>query len=878
MKKLVLIDGHALVHRAFHALPPLATSSGVPTNAVFGFMSVLIKMIKDVQPEYIAAAFDLAGPTFRHEEFAEYKSHRVKAPDELHAQVPYIKELLAAFGIPIFEKAGFEADDVIGALSEQAKEHKNLQTIIMTGDLDTLQLVEGKKVVVWTLRKGVTDTVTYDESEVEKRYGLSPEQLIDFKGLKGDPSDNIPGVPGIGEKTASALIKEFGSLDDLYRALEKKGKKPKILTEKLSQKLIDNKDQAFFSKKLATIIRDVDIHFSLDEAQWRSHLDRSGLEGMLKDLALYSTVKRLAEIEEAGAQTKSPAAPATLFEASVPSTLVADEREILAHLTALKKAREIVFDITQEVIVVAAISENAIAFSEMAAGDKAIGAGLAEILTDPDIGKLVHDTKAIVRWGLKRGWMPTGFVFDVKLAAYVLNSDTRDYALERLYFAEFNQDVSGGFSARADHLAKLAQRYRERLKNLHTASVLTDIELPLSPVLARMEAIGILVDDKIATGLGAKVAAEISILETQIHGMAGSAFNINSPQQLSGILFDTLGLRGKVKKTGKGAKSTAAGELEKLVDEHPIVALILKYRELQKLKTTYIDPLPSLIDPADHRIHTTYNQTGATTGRLSSQDPNLQNIPIRTELGQEFRKAFIARPGWKLVSCDYSQLELRIAAHISGDKEMTEAFRRGEDIHTRTAADVFRVKPELVTKEMRRQAKVLNFGVLYGMGILGFQRAAGVGRDEARLFIQNYMHEFAGLARYMEDTKALARRQGWVETVFGRRRLLPDIHSTMPAVQAAAERMAINMPVQGTSADLIKLAMIEIQKLIDAAYAGQAAMLLQVHDELLFEVKQDMVAEITPKIVEIMQSVREFKVPIVVDAKIGANWAEMEKL
>jgi len=896
MKKLVLIDSNALVHRAFHALPPtLNTSTGVPTNAIFGFMSVMIKMIKDLKPDYIVATFDLPGATFRHEEFAEYKSHRVKAPDELYLQIPYIKEILTKFGIPIFEKAGFEADDLIGALAEQAKTVDDLQVIIMTGDLDTLQLVEGDKVVVFTLRKGVTDTVTYNEKEVKARYGLEPSQLIDFKGLKGDPSDNIPGVPGIGDKTASMLIGTFGSLENLYKNIEDiKDKKSKIknkeLSEKLIQKLIDNKDQAFFSKHLATIIRDVDIDFDLGKTEWRKHLDKLALEKLLKDLALYNIVKRLGEING------STSEPASLFDApkdDIKTVFAGSADEVGKILHQLESADEVVLDIHLGIVLLRFSDKDGIVssqgFPETILKDGNVLTQFGKIISNPNIKKIGHDIKMIYRWALEKGITPAGFVFDTKLAAYLLNSEVKDFLLERLFFLEFGRDMGPEPLKRLGYIDMLKEHYEMKLREFDLTKVLNDIELPLSPILALMERAGIKIDVKGLEKLSIIITKELNNLEEKISKMAGGKFNINSPKQLSVVLFDPapagLDLKGKVRKTGKGALSTAHGELEKLAEEHPIINLILKYRELQKLKTTYIEPFPTLID-SEGRVHTTYNQTGTTTGRLSSQDPNLQNIPVRTEIGQEFRKAFIAEKDFVLLSCDYSQLDLRVAAHLSGDPDMTDAFKRGEDIHTRTAANVFGVDASAVTQEMRRQAKTLNFGVLYGMGLLGFQRASGVSRAEAKIFIDNYNKEFSGLARFMEETKQKARKDGYVSTLFGRRRPIPDILSTMPMLRASAERMAINMPVQGTSADLIKIAMINVQKLIDEKYfndpstgSGQAVrMLLQVHDELLFEVRRDLVEKVSKEIKEIMESAHHFNVPIIVDAKCGDNWSEMEEI
>ena len=875
MKKLVLIDSNALVHRAFHALPPtLNSATGVPTNAIFGFMAVMIRMIKDLNPDYIVATFDLPGATFRHEEFAEYKSHRVKAPDELYLQIPYIKEILTKFGVPIFEKAGFEADDLIGALAEQAKTEKDLQVIIMTGDLDTLQLVEGDKVVIFTLRKGMTDTMIYDEKGVVARYGLNPNQLIDYRGLKGDPSDNIPGVPGIGDVTASALIKQFSSLEKLYEALEKKGKLPKFLTPKLVERLTANKDQAFFSKHLSTIIRDVDIDFDLKKTEWREHLDKPALEKSLKDLALYGIVKRLGEIDYIE--------PASLFDVSsesktsvdgIKTTLLNSASEVESYI----EAKPLYIDINQGMVLFGHDTKRAYGFSETLLEEATFLARFSQILIDPLISKIGHDVKAISRWALEKGIKPAGFTFDTKLAAYLLNLDVKDFLLERLFFLEFEKDLDPEPLKRPVYIAMLKERYESKLKKFELTKVLNNIELPLSPVLARMERAGIKVDAKMLGRLSVMVSKEIEGLEKQIAELAGGEFNINSPKQLSVVLFEKLELKSKVRKTGKGAFSTAHSELEKLAHEHPIIELILKYRELQKLKTTYLEPFPALLDSTG-RVHTTYNQIGAATGRLSSQDPNLQNIPTKTEVGQEFRKAFIAEKDFVLLSCDYSQLELRIAAHLSGDKEMSDAFKRGEDIHTRTASRVFGVEPSAVTKAMRNQAKTLNFGVLYGMGVQGFQRTSKVSRDEARAFIDSYMKEFSGLAKYLEEVRQQARKNGYVATFFGRRRLIPDILSTMPMLRAGAERMAINLPIQGTEADLIKMAMITIQKHLDEKYGDDVRMLLQVHDELLFEVKKDMVEKVSKEIKEIMESAHKFDVPIVVDAKSGDNWAEMRSL
>ncbi len=728
MKKLILIDGNALVHRAFHALPPLTSPSGKMTNAVFGFSSILLKAIKDIKPEYIVATFDLAGPTFRHEQFEGYKAKRVKAPQELYDQIPMVKRVVDALGIPIFEMEGYEADDLIGSIATLAKKEPGVQVVIATGDMDTLQLVDKEKVVVFTLRKGFNDTVVYDEKAVFERYGLKPEQLADYRGLKGDPSDNIPGVPGIGEKTGLTLIKEYGNLDNLYKNIDK-------IEGKLGERLKENKDQAFFSKQLSEIVCDLDVDFTLARAKWRDHVDIKKLEGLFAEFGFKSLGKRLEGID---------------------------------------------------------------------LGKQGSLLGLEETPPEPE--------------------------------------------------------------------KTLEEQYTELgMKDLYEK-----IERPLTPALHDMERWGIKIDLSMLKKLLESTTKELEKLEKQIYKIAGQEFNINSPSQLATILYDTLGITGRVRKTAGGARSTAAPELEKLRDGNPIIDLILQYRELQKLKTTYIEPFPALVKE-DGRIHTTYDQMGSATGRLASRDPNLQNIPIRTAIGQEFRKAFIAEQGYELVSLDYSQIDLRMVAHIAHDKKMIEAFQKGEDIHTRTASEVFEVKPDQVTKDMRRQAKVLNFGVLYGMGSMGVARAAGVSRDEGKHFIQKYFAEFSGVAEYVEKTKELAHRQGYVETIFGRKRTIPEIQSTMPQVQAAGERMAVNMPIQGAAADLIKLAMIEIFKYLQVnAKPEEARMLLQIHDELVFEIREDMIKKLTPHLKEIMETVHTFDVPIVVDVKAGKNWQDMQ--
>ncbi|MBI2063165.1 MAG: DNA polymerase I [Candidatus Yanofskybacteria bacterium] len=847
MKKLILIDGNALVHRAFHALPPLTSPTGIVTNAVFGFTSILLKTIKDIKPDYIAATFDLKGPTFRHEKFAEYKIHREKAPQELYNQIPLVKEVVSAFGIPIYEKEGYEADDLIGSLVFKAKVEKDLQVIIATGDLDALQLVDNKKVVVFTLRKGVSDTVVYDEEAVAARYGLRPDQLNDYKGLKGDPSDNIPGVPGVGEKTASELTKRFGNLGSLYQFLESpKSKVQKAetekseISEKLTEKLLSNKDQAFFSKQLATMVTDLDVDFSFEKADWRKNLDLQKIEKTFRDLGFSSLLKRLPEVN------------------------LEPEQNITAlDVLRASDVAKLEFDPDKNNIYVI---------------DSNDGNTIKKVFASNEATLTGHDLKGFFKFAIGQGKHIKNRVFDTEIAAYLLNPDTKDYDFTKIYYAEFNEMPGESVSQKPALIWKLKKQLWEKLKSANLVKVFEDIEMPLIPVLAEMELWGIKIDVKNIARLLKSATGVQAQLEKKIYKLAGGEFNINSPQQLGEILFSKLGIKGRVRKTGKGALSTAAPELEKIRGEHQIIDLILQYRELQKLKTTYIEPFPQLIDSKDGRLHTTYNQTGTGTGRLSSENPNLQNIPVKTELGREFRKAFIAQDGYQLISLDYSQLELRIVAHIAKDQKMIDVFRRGEDIHVATAAEIFEVKPDQVTKEMRRQAKTLNFGIIYGMGPLGFARAAGVSTLRAREFITKYFADFSGVARYMEEMKAKAHRDGYVETIFGRRRQLPDIHSTMPQMQSQAERAAINHPVQGTAADLMKMAMINISNFIHKNLDdSQARLLLQVHDELVFEVKSDLTKKLFPEFKHIMESVHHLDVPLIVDVKCGQNWQEMNK-
>lgn len=874
MKKLILIDSNALVHRAFHALPPLSSPSGQPTNAIYGFTSVLLKMISDLKPDYMVATFDLAGPTFRHQEYEDYKAHRVKAPDELYAQIPGVKRMLTALGIPILEHEGFEADDIIGTISAQTRELPDVQTVIVTGDLDTLQLVHGKKTTVFTLRKGMTDTVTYDEDAVRERYGIAPSQVPDLKGLKGDPSDNIPGVSGIGEKTAMSLISTYGSVEALYEELEKPefvAGKHSGVSEKLRAKLLEQKDMALFSKKLATIILDVPVTFDIEAADWHTHVNTAELDSLCQEFGFFSLLKRINST--LGPAVKSAAAQTLDLDGTAGAT-----SPVTATAVSASKLPD-----GPEAVIHGIFNEGAIGEILVTTdGDEVYSVQsptpdmVADILLryETVIG---HDLKPLIKQLADPAVMTGRKLFDTRIAAWLSNPEQREYDLDRVFYELAGQTLPEGPAAAPGAVWKLKQLLSDRLKTQDLLRVFGELEMPLLPVLASMERAGIQVNTKHIDTLLTSASAQVASLESQIYKHAGGQFNINSPSQLGDILFNTLGLRGKVRRTGGGALSTAAAELEKLRDEHPIIELILQYRELNKLKTTYIEPFPSLVGP-DGRIHTTYNQTGAATGRLSSTDPNLQNIPTRTELGQQFRASFVAPKGFQLLSLDYSQLELRIVAHIAHDATMSEAFRNGEDIHTRTASEIFGVAPAQVTKDMRRQAKVLNFGIIYGMGVLGFARAAGVNRDTAKKFIDEYFARFPGIAAYMERTKQEAFDNGYVSTLMGRRRPLNDIRSRIPQLAAQAERMAINHPIQGTGADIMKSAMIAVDTYLRKDAPEHTRMLLQVHDELVLEVPEGALPTIAHRLAAIMEGVSRLDVPLIVDAKAGINWSDMHAI
>ncbi len=816
-KRLIVLDTHAILHRAYHALPEFSSSKGEPTGALYGLISMLVKLIVELKPDYIVAAFDLPEPTFRHIAFKEYKAQRMKADDALVAQIIRSREVLDALGVVRYECSGFEADDVIGTIVEETKNIKDVDVIIASGDMDTLQLVDDSRVQAYTLRKGLTDTILYDAQKVITRYGFGPEQIADFKGLRGDPSDNIPGVKGIGEKTATTLIMEFGSLDNVYAILKKNPEKLVAAGIKpgMMQKLTEQEAQAMFSKELAIIRRDAPIQFLLPPP-WKEHVDIKRVLDMLQQYEFRSLIPRIKSAVGGGVETGVP-------------------------------------------------QEKILGTPVLAAGESN---GPDNFLQDSSLGAQEKDGSLFAEIEQVD---PEEFE-KIALAVWVIDSNVTQPTLDDIYRI-----------GKADTFEEAKKNILKEIHERDLTFVYEKIELPLSPVLRGMEKTGIKIDKDFLKDLSKKYRTELDAISARIFDAAGTVFNINSPKQLGDILFDTMGLGVKnQKKTAGGARSTKESELEKLRDQHPIIGEVLNYRELQKLLSTYIDVIPGLVDSED-RLHTTYVQEGSTTGRLASHDPNLQNIPIKTELGRAIRHSFIAGEGMVLVSFDYSQIELRIAAFLSEDPTLVDTFKTGRDVHTEVAMRVFGVESKDVTYEQRRRAKIINFGILYGMGVSALKDSLGTSRSDAQEFYNQYFEAFPRLAQYLDETKSDAARRGYTETFFGRRRYFLGITSSIPYVRASAERMAINAPIQGTSADLIKLAMVEIAHWIQKEKLGDSVrMLLQVHDELVFEIKEANVEVCAKRIKEIMEnnlSDKERKgIPFKAEGKRGTNWGDMQAL
>src|SRR3989344_1087485 len=775
-KTLVLLDVHAILHRAYHALPEFESSKGEPTGALYGLCTMIIKLVKDLKPDYIIACYDLPEPTIRHEVYGEYKAGRKKIEDNLVQQLERSKDVFKAMNVPMYSSPGFEADDMLGTIVKSLEDNPEIDIVIASGDMDTMQLINDDRVRVYTLKKGIKDTIIYNEKAVLERWGFGPKFLTDYKGLRGDPPDNIVGIAGIGEKTAEELIQKFGSIEDIYKKLKKD--EEVFLKAGIKKRIVEllkaGEEEALFSKMLATIRTDAPIHFVLPEKVWREDIDMKKVESLFVQFEFRTLAQKFAE-------------SLSLTMSEKPTTDASPED-----------------------------------------------------------------------------------IFETGLLLWVVDSNKTSPTLDDIL----------SFT-RTETLVDARKSLEKTITEQSLGFVVEKVEKPLIPIIKSMKEVGIKIDTERLNKLSKKYHTELVSLEKKIWKIVGEEFNISSPKQLGEMLFVKMGLKAKnQKKTASGGFSTKESELEKLKDEHPVAGLVLEYRELSKLLCTYIDTIPGQVDE-NNRLHSDFLQAGSATGRMASMNPNLQNIPNKTLLGREIRKSFIAEKGWKLVSFDYSQIELRIAAFLSGDKKLIQIFKTGQDVHTAVASEVFGVPPESVNKEMRIKAKTINFGVMYGMGVTALQKNIGTDRAEAQAFLDGYFNKFFGLAQYLEDVKRQTAKNGYTETFFGRRRYFPEINSKLPFIRASAERMAINARIQGTGADITKLAMIEIDKFLESKnLKNDVNLLLQVHDELVYEVKESIVDSVVPEIKKIMENIIDPKkiegIVCVANASVGDNWVEME--
>ena len=900
----MLIDGNNLVHRAFHALPPLTVRrTGELVNAVYGFSSMLLKVLADQKPTHYAVAFDKKGPTFRHDMFEDYKANRPSTPDELVGQLGRTRELVKDFNIPVYELDGFEADDMLGALSHQAAE-QGIETVILTGDADAMQLVGPHVRVLYPKTMG--EAVLMDGEGVKEKYGVPPELIADFKALKGDPSDNIPGVKGIGEKTAAKLILQFGGIEEIYNHISE------VTPPRIQDLLRQSEAIARQSKALATI--DVKAPVTLDlEACRIGNFDREKVVALFRDLEFFKLIERLPQAQTGaqGTLMEAPTAPTPLVEEKKEYRTVTTRGELETLAARLNGMKNFAFDVvagagnpmTAQLVGISLSPAAGEAYyiplthAGLEAGPQLapdeVKHALSPVFESLKIEKSAHNTNFATSLLHEYGIDSRNVSFDTMLAAHLLGEQSlelKSLALGRLgvelpvlptgsgakqtpvsHLAV--QAVSDYACACADAISRLAVTLTAELEKQGLFSLFEDVEMPLVPVLVRMQRNGVLLDSQLLEDMSSRLGDRLTALESEIYGLAACKFNINSPKQLGEILFEKLQIPTEQKK--RGSWSTEASILEVLRKDYPIVDYILEYRQLNKLKSTYIDALPGLVNPRTGRVHTSFNQMRTATGRLSSSDPNLQNIPVRGDLGREIRGAFIAPPGSVLLSGDYSQIDLRALAHLSQDALLLSTFERGEDIHTATAAQLFGVDSKAVTADMRRLAKTVNFGVIYGMSGYGLEQATEFSREEAERFIAAYFDKYPGVRRYLDDTKMEARRQGYVQTVLGRRRYIPEINSANRMIREAAERMAINMPVQGTSADIIKVAMLNLEEEMDFRKLT-SKLILQVHDELIFEVPEGEVAVMQEIVPRLMGCAIQLSVPVKVDVKIGCTWGQME--
>lgn len=894
---LLLIDGHALLYRAFHALPPLKTKNGIPTNAIYGFITTLLKAMEDISPKYCAVAFDLSGPTFRHQAYEGYKANRAAAPDELRPQIPYAYKVVEALNIPIFTKEGFEADDVIGTLSRQAKE-KKVPVVIVTGDRDSFQLVNDST-FVYTMKRTIADTMLYDAAAIKERMGVTPEQVPHFKALAGDSSDEIPGVSGIGEKTAVAILSQVKTIDDLYDKL--KAGDNLGLTPRIRQKLIDGEADARQSLDLATIHDTVPIELSLADCSIHEY-NPEEVKTVFTELELFSLIKRLGTIMGNGTSQELTSETPRDWQYKKLTT----KEDITAVANELAQLPAIAVDTETDGLGGPAIGLSLSGTPKVGYYIPLIPEHDAELeqatiielvkplLEDRKVGKIGHNLKYDIAVFDKLGITLTPVAFDTMIAAYIIHAHFRTFDFDSVCQREFGytpiplttllgEKKKGDIrEADGDKVAEYAAEdaiftyrlYEHFSQQLEATPAMTElatkIDFPLIPTLYAMEKRGVCLNNEKLASLEKEVEKELGELVKNIEQYASGPINVNSPAQLQKLLFEELNLAQEGMKKTQNGISTAASELEKLLGTHPVIELIMRYRELAKLQGTYITTLPKLADQTG-RIHTQFSQTTAATGRLSSSDPNLQNIPVRTKLGTEIRKAFVAPEGYELLSLDYSQIELRIIAHLSQDPALIQVFKDGRDIH------------DEVAKRMgvdRRAAKAINFGILYGLSAYGLAQGLKIEQKVAREYIDTYFASYPKLALYLQETREQIKNQGYVETLFGRRREIPEINASNAVVRAAAERMAINAPAQGTAADIMKLAMIQAHDWIEENYATSAErpyLILQVHDELLLECPHDLSQTVAKSIKTIMERAYPLDVPLEVDCAIGVSWGELNE-
>ncbi len=869
MKKetLLILDGNSLMFRAFYALPLLTNSEGLHTNALYGFTTMLLKMKDEIDPDYIVTAFDRKAPTFRHDEYKEYKAGRKKMPDELAEQFPIVKELLKMLAIDIFEIDGFEADDLIGTLSKFAEE-KGIDVYIVTGDRDALQLASNNIKVVIN-KKGMTEKEIYDKARIISDFGVTPEEFIDVKGLMGDASDNIPGVPGIGEKTAFKLIQEYKNIENVLNNIEN------IKGKKLKENLMEYSEQAIFSKRLATIVTDVPVEMDMESIKSKENYDAEGVRQLFFKLQFKSLVDKIPVHKE-----ENTTAEEAEFE------VISETGKLKDLADNLKGSIYMVFDAANahifskselQKIYLSSEDKNYIIdmktlFESDFEGTKA---SLRKIFENENIEKICHDVKEIFTIFAKIGIDVKGLKFDTMVAAYLIDSSKGEYNIKNLIQQYLRTDIMGDgdelMIKAAALLPKLYKLFTEEIRKIGMEDLLYKLEMPLIQILASMEELGFRIDSGKLEEIGSKFKTEIQIVQEEIYKMAEEEFNINSPKQLGKILFEKLDL--PVVKRTKTGYSTNAEVLEELNDKHPIIEKITYYRQLTKLFSTYIEGLKAVID-TDGKIHSSFNQTVTTTGRLSSTEPNLQNIPVKYEMGREIRKIFIPdNEDCMILSADYSQIELRVLAHIAGDENLINAFKAKVDIHTKTASEVFNVPLDQVTKTLRSNAKAVNFGIVYGIGDFSLAKDLKISRKEAKSYIDTYFQRYPNVKKYMEDIVKSAARDSYVATIMNRRRFIPEIKATNKVVQALGERLAMNAPIQGSAADIIKLAMVKVYNELKSRKL-KSTLILQVHDELILNVYKDELEEVKAIVKEGMENVIPLSVPMVVDINTGQNWYE----